>query len=406
MLEVEEEFIEDLEIDREPTVYEIGDQVVYPHHGAGKVLKKEMKEVLGEKREYLTIKILHNDMTVMVPCCNADKAGLRRVIGEDDVKKVLSVLRDDVSQMPKNWNRRFKHNREKIKTGDVFELAEVVRNLAIRETEKGLSTGEKQMYTRAKKILASELMYALDMEEDEAESHLEELIAEAHAEPQRRAGHGVGPQTVTVVGIVPAGGSGERLGADRPKAFVVCAGRPLIEWSLEVLDSVCDRVIVAAPEGYDDAPDRVRGGDSRSASVRNALAEAPEATVAVVHDAARPLVTRELVERCLAALEPGIDGAIAAVPMTDTVKEVAVDGRVLRTLDRSALWAIQTPQVFKADILRRALERDAAALAAATDDAWLVDDAGGVITVVESFPENLKVTREADLRIAEALLAH
>ena len=141
--------IEDLEIevDREPAVYEIGDQVVYPHHGAGKVLKKEMKEVLGEKREYLTIKILHNDMTVMVPCCNADKAGLRRVI-EDDVKKVLSILRDDVSQMPKNWNRRFKHNREKIKTGDVFELAEVVRNLAIREQEKGLSTGEKQMYTR------------------------------------------------------------------------------------------------------------------------------------------------------------------------------------------------------------------------------------------------------------------
>jgi CarD family transcriptional regulator len=102
------------------------------------------------------------------------------VIGEDDVKKVLGVLRDDVSQMPKNWNRRFKHNREKIKTGDVFELAEVVRNLAIREQEKGLSTGEKQMYTRAKKILASELMYALVMEEDEAESHLEDLIVDAH----------------------------------------------------------------------------------------------------------------------------------------------------------------------------------------------------------------------------------
>ena len=125
-----------------------------------------------------------------------------------------------------------------------------------------------------------------------------------------------------------------------------------------------------------------------------------------MHDAARPLVTRELVERCLAAVGPGIDGAIAAIPMTDTVKEVAPDGRVLRTLDRSALWAIQTPQVFKADILRRALERDAAALAAATDDAWLVDDAGGVIAVVESYPENLKVTRESDLRIAEALLAH
>jgi len=173
-----------------------------------------------------------------------------------------------------------------------------------------------------------------------------------------------------------------------------------------VLGSVCDRVIVAAPPGYDEGPDRVRGGESRSASVRNALAAAPEAEIAVVHDAARPLVKRELVERCLEAVGPGIDGAIAAIPMTDTVKEVATDGRVLRTLDRSALWAIQTPQVFKADILRRALERDAAALAAATDDAWLVDDVGGVITVVESYPENLKVTRESDLRIAEALLAH
>jgi CarD family transcriptional regulator len=156
--------------------------VVYPHHGAGKVLKKEQKEILGEQREYLTIKILHNDMTVMVPCENAGKAGLRRVICDEDVQKVLAVLRDDVSEMPKNWNRRFKHNRDKIKTGDVFELAEVVRNLAIREADKGLSTGEKQMYTRAKKILASELMYALEMEEGEAEEHLEDLIKDAHAD--------------------------------------------------------------------------------------------------------------------------------------------------------------------------------------------------------------------------------
>ncbi len=174
----------ELEFSRETPLieYQIGDSVVYPHHGAGKVLKKEQKEVLGEQREYLTIKILHNDMTVMVPCENAGKAGLRRVICDEDVQKVLSVLRDDVSDMPKNWNRRFKHNRDKIKTGDVFELAEVVRNLAIREADKGLSTGEKQMYTRAKKILASELMYALEMEEGEAEEHLEELIRDAHEE--------------------------------------------------------------------------------------------------------------------------------------------------------------------------------------------------------------------------------
>ena len=162
--------------------FEVGDNVVYPHHGAGVVLKRESKDLLGEKRDYLTIKILHNDMTVMVPCENAGKAGLRRVIDEDTVKKVLAVLQDEVSEMPKNWNRRFKHNRDKIKTGDIYELAEVVRNLAIREHEKGLSTGEKQMFTRAKKILASELMYALDKDEDAAEAYLDDLLADSAAD--------------------------------------------------------------------------------------------------------------------------------------------------------------------------------------------------------------------------------
>jgi CarD family transcriptional regulator len=116
-------------------------------------------------------------MTVMVPTENAALAGLRRVIDEETVEKVLNVLRDDVSDMPKNWNRRFKHNRDKIKTGDIYELAEVVRNLALRENEKGLSSGEKQMYTRAKKILASELMYALDKDENEAEQYLDGLLS-------------------------------------------------------------------------------------------------------------------------------------------------------------------------------------------------------------------------------------
>jgi CarD family transcriptional regulator len=141
-------------------------------------MKRESKSLLGEKRDYLTIKILHNEMTVMVPCENAHRAGLRRVIDEDQVKKVIDVLTGEISDMPKNWNRRFKYNREKIKTGDVYELAEVVRNLAIREWEKGLSTGEKQMYTRAKKILASEFMYALDKDEDGAEEYIDGLLEE------------------------------------------------------------------------------------------------------------------------------------------------------------------------------------------------------------------------------------
>jgi 2-C-methyl-D-erythritol 4-phosphate cytidylyltransferase len=214
---------------------------------------------------------------------------------------------------------------------------------------------------------------------------------------------------VSVVGIIAAGGSGERLGADRPKAFVVLRGRAMVEWSVEALQGACDRVIVAAPaERAEDRGQRaelVPGGDSRSASVRNAVLAAPEASVYVVHDAARPLVTPDLVRRCVDALEPGVDGAIAAARMTDTVKEAAPDGRVLHTLDRSALWRIQTPQVFRADVLRRALDRDPTALAAATDDASLVEEIGGTVHVVEAPPQNMKVTSESDLRVAEALLA-
>jgi 2-C-methyl-D-erythritol 4-phosphate cytidylyltransferase len=140
--------------------------------------------------------------------------------------------------------------------------------------------------------------------------------------------------------------------------------------------------------------------------VRAALAAAPEASVAVVHDAARPLLTRELAESCIVPVRDGDwDGAIAAAPMTDTVKEAAEDGRVVRTLDRSVLWRIQTPQVFRADVLRRALDVPDQVLAAATDDASLVEAVGGRVRVVEAPPENLKVTTALDLALAEQLLA-
>jgi 2-C-methyl-D-erythritol 4-phosphate cytidylyltransferase len=223
---------------------------------------------------------------------------------------------------------------------------------------------------------------------------------------------------MSVVGLVPAGGSGERLGADRPKAFVVFGGRALYEWSVDVLSGVCDRVIVAVPAGHRSSvitpfgstggpreTDIVEGGSSRSQSVRNALDAAPEASVVVVQDAARPLVTADLVERCVAAVRDGADGAIAAAPVTDTVKEADGEGRVLRTLDRSVLWAVQTPQVFRADALRGALDVDEPVLAAATDDASLVEAAGGSVTVVEAPRENLKVTTALDLQVAEAILA-
>jgi 2-C-methyl-D-erythritol 4-phosphate cytidylyltransferase len=171
-----------------------------------------------------------------------------------------------------------------------------------------------------------------------------------------------------------------------------------------------DRVDAPAP-GDADAPGpsdadargirRIAGGVARSESVRNALAAAPDADIVVIHDAARPLVTEELVRRCVAAVESGADGAVAAAPVTDTIKEADSSGRVVRTLDRSALWSIQTPQAFRADVLRQALGGD---VANATDDASLVESLGADVRIVESSARNFKVTWPEDLERAEALL--
>ena len=208
------------------------------------------------------------------------------------------------------------------------------------------------------------------------------------------------------VALLVAAGSGERLGADRPKAFVVLAGRPMLEWSVEALRAAgVEEIVVALPRGESPPPGcaGVAGGATRSASVRSALGAASAGHDVVVHDAARPLVTPAHVTAALAALAHA-DAAITAAPMTDTVKEAGEDRRVTATLDRSRLWAIQTPQAFRRAALERALAVGDDVLAAATDDAWLVERAGGTVRVVESTPENFKVTTAHDLRVAELLL--
>lgn len=218
------------------------------------------------------------------------------------------------------------------------------------------------------------------------------------------------------VALLVAAGRGERLGAGGPKAFVVLAGRPMLAWSLDALRAVdaVRRVVVALPEGVE-APAGtigVAGGAERSHSVRAALeaaGEGPADEPVIVHDAARPLVTPALFERALAALaERGCDAVVAAARVTDTVKRVdpaAGDLRVVETLDRGALWAVQTPQAFRRGALAAALAQPDEVLAAATDDAGLVEQAGGWVHVVESPAENLKVTTPMDLRLAELLLS-
>ena len=214
------------------------------------------------------------------------------------------------------------------------------------------------------------------------------------------------------VALILAAGRGERLGAARPKALVELAGRPLLHWSLDALGGVraIERIVVALPPGVD-APEGtvgVLGGAVRSESVRLALgaAEGRGSDLVLVHDAARPLLSAALIEDTLAAASrDGVDGAIAAAPVTDTVKRAGADRVVTETLERSSLWAVQTPQVFRRAALERALNVPGEVLAQATDDAWLLERDGGTVVVVPAPRENLKVTTPLDLALAEMLIA-
>lgn len=156
--------------------FNIGDKVVYPMHGAGIIEAIEEKEVLGEKQTYYIMKLPIGDMKVMIPTDNVAEIGLRQVIDNEDVEKVFEILRGEKSNMSQNWNRRYRANMEKIKSGDIFEVAEVVRNLAIRDREKGLSTGERKMLDNARQILISELVLAQDATEEEVEETLNQLL--------------------------------------------------------------------------------------------------------------------------------------------------------------------------------------------------------------------------------------
>jgi 2-C-methyl-D-erythritol 4-phosphate cytidylyltransferase len=211
--------------------------------------------------------------------------------------------------------------------------------------------------------------------------------------------------------VIAAAGSGQRLGAGGPKAFVELGGQPMLDWSLHAFHAAASvaEIVVATPPGEQGAiSDRgvlpVVGGEHRSESVANAL-KLCAGEIVVVHDAARPLVTSGLIDAVVAELSAEDDAAavIAATPVTDTIKLANDAGQVERTLERGGLWAVQTPQAFRAEALRDALS-DSDSLPDATDDAMLVERRGGRVLIHSAPAENLKVTTPLDLRVAELLL--
>ena len=158
-------------------MFNVGDKVVYPMHGAGIIESIEDREVLGEKRSYYIMRIPIGDMKVMVPMDNVQDIGLRQVIDTSEISEVLGILQDKNSTMNVSWNKRYRANMDKIKSGNIFDVAEVVRNLAIRDKDKGLSTGERKMLENAKRILISELVLVKDIDEDQVKDLLHEVLA-------------------------------------------------------------------------------------------------------------------------------------------------------------------------------------------------------------------------------------
>src|ERR1700681_753677 len=161
---------------QEKYVFDIGDKVVYPHHGAAIVERREVKEAFGEKKEYLVLRLAYGDLTLMVPADHTEGVGLREVINDEEVEEVFAVLRKKEARMPTNWSRRYKNHSEKLRSGDIYQVAEVVRNLSIRDKDKGLSAGEKRMLTRARQILVSELTFALNVDTEAAEEKLASVL--------------------------------------------------------------------------------------------------------------------------------------------------------------------------------------------------------------------------------------
>ena len=278
--------------------FDVGDKVVYPHHGAATIEKREKKDVFGEKRDYLVLRLAYGDLTLMVPADNAEEIGLRDVINDEEVEEVFAVLRKKEARMPTNWSRRFKNHVEKLKCGDIYQVAEVVRNLSIREKDKGLSAGEKRMLAQGAPDprLGADLRHRTSTRKRprSASTRCSRLDVPATQKPPRsapppRSSHG----RAGVWAIVVAAGRRSLRRAQAVPSSPARGRRPVGAALTPVLRRRRARRAARARLGRRPVADAVvAGGDTGRTRCAAGLDAVPEdADVVVVHDAARPLAS-------------------------------------------------------------------------------------------------------------------
>ena len=385
----------------------VGDKIVHPMHGAG-VIESIVDEKIGRDLvRFYVFRMPVSGLTLKIPTANSEMIGVRAVSSAETIERVLAELPKLSVDMTTNWNHRYRENMERIKSGDLLEVAGVIKALMHRDGERGLSTGERKMLHNARQILLSEVVLAEDVEYADAEARVNAAMM----------GKGVSAVRPTCTAILAASGSSQRMGGEN-KLLLPLDGMPVLAHTLRAVDAAqsVDEIVIAAREedlltyaelcktyGVRKPVKVVVGGATRQESVLRAALEArADAKLLAVQDGARPLVTPELFDAVV--LRAAVCAAAApAVPVHDTIK-LARDRRVTETPDRSMLFAVQTPQVFDAGLLKAALQSALTEHAALTDDCSAVERLGKAVYLTDGDEENIKITTPLDLIVAEAIL--